>query len=116
MNPAGRSRIVFDRQGMSSKGIHMYARVVRFTGVTPEGVAKVVADVEASEGPPPGVKANSMKLLHDAEQGTSIFIAFFDSADDMRAADAVFDAMDTSDTPGTRASVDRTEVRIEREA
>ena len=94
----------------------MYARVVRFTGVTPEGVDSVVAQVEASDGPPPGVKSNAMKLLHDAEQGTSIFIAFFETAEDMQAADAVFDAMDTSDTPGTRASVDRTEVRIEREA
>ena len=94
----------------------MYARVVRFTGVTPDGVAKVVADVEASDGPPPGVNANSMKLLHDAEQGTSIFIAFFDSAEDMRAADAVLGAMDGGDTPGSRASVDMTEVAIEREA
>jgi hypothetical protein len=79
-------------------------------------VDKVVARVEESDGPPPGVDSTGMKLLHDAEQGTAVFIGFFDSAEDMKAADAVMDAMDTSDTPGMRASVDRTEVLIEREA
>ena len=94
----------------------MHARVVRFTGVGPETVANVIAQVESSDGPPPGVKATHMKLLVDDAQGTALFIAFFDSAEDMQAADAVFEAMDRSDTPGDRASVDRCEVKLEREA
>lgn len=94
----------------------MYARVVRFTDVTPETVEKVVAQVEESDGPPPGVESTGMKLLYDEAQGTSIFIGFFESEEKMRAADEIFEAMDISDTPGTRASVDHAEVKIERDA
>jgi hypothetical protein len=32
----------------------------------------------------------------------------------MAAAEAVFDAMDASDTPGTRVSVDRCAIKLER--
>jgi hypothetical protein len=94
----------------------MYARVVRFTGVTQETIDGVKAQIEQSDGPPPGVNATSMKMLFDADQGTSLFVAFFDSAEDMKAADEVMGAMDASDTPGTRASVDMCEVAIERDA
>lgn len=94
----------------------MHARVVRFTDVTQETVDKVKAMVEESGGPPPGVNATSMKMLFDADQGTSIFVAFFETEQDMRDADPVFQQMDPGDTPGTRASVDLCEVVIEREA
>jgi len=94
----------------------MYARVVRFTGVTQETIDDVKARIEESGGPPPGVRATGMKMLYDAEQGTSIFVAFFDSEQDMRDADRIFDEMDVGDTPGQRASVDRCEVVVEREA
>ena len=94
----------------------MHARAVRFTGVTQETVDRVRKQVEESEGPPPGVKATAMKMLFDAEQGTSLFIAFFENEQDMRDADRVFEEMDPGDTPGSRASVDRCEVVIEREA
>ena len=94
----------------------MHARAVRFTGVTQETVDRVRERVESSEGPPPGVKATAMKMLFDAEQGTSLFIAFFENEQDMRDADQVFEQMDPGDTPGSRASVDRCEVVIEREA
>ena len=94
----------------------MYARAVRFTGVTDETIANVRAQVEASDGPPPGVNATAMKMLHDAEQGTALFIGFFASEEDMRDADRIFQAMDPGETPGTRSSVDQCEVVIEREA
>lgn len=94
----------------------MHARVVRFNGVTPETIDNVRAQVEASDGPPPGVRATAMKMLYDAEQGTSVFVAFFESEQDMRDADRVFDEMDVGETPGQRASVDRCEVVIERDA
>jgi hypothetical protein len=92
----------------------MYARAVRFTDVSQERINQVVGRVEESEGPPPGVDSNAMKLLVDESQGTAIFIAFFDSEEKMRAADAVFQQMDPGDTPGTRASIDNCEVKIER--
>lgn len=94
----------------------MHARAVRFTGVEPERIAEVVARVEESDGPPPGVDASAFKLLFDGDQGTAIFIAFFDSEQKMRDANAIFEQMDPGETPGTRASVDLCEVSIEREA
>lgn len=94
----------------------MHARVVRFTGVTPEQVANVVSRVEESDGPPPGVDSVAMKLLYDQDQGTAVFIGFFDTEQKMRDAAAVLEQMDASDTPGTRASIDQCEVRIERSA
>jgi len=94
----------------------MHARAVRFTDVTQETIDRVRERVEESDGPPPGVKATAMKMLFDAEQGTSLFIAFFENEQDMREADRVFEQMDRGDTPGNRASIDRCEVVIEREA
>ncbi|MFN8159855.1 MAG: hypothetical protein U0R52_02255 [Solirubrobacterales bacterium] len=88
----------------------MYARAVRFTGVPPEAIQKVLAQIEESDGPPPGVAAKSMQMLYDAEQQTSLFVAWFENAEDMAAADQVFGAMDSAETPGTRASVDLCEV------
>ncbi|MCB0876365.1 MAG: hypothetical protein R2718_10135 [Solirubrobacterales bacterium] len=94
----------------------MYARVVRFTGVGQETIDAVKAMIEESDGPPPGVRATSMKMLFDADQGTSVFVAFFESEQDLRDADSIFEAMDPGETPGDRQSVDLCEVVIEREA
>jgi hypothetical protein len=84
--------------------------------VTPESIANVVSMVEENEGPPEGVDSTGMKLLYDESQGTALFVGFFEDAEKMRAAHEVLDQMDTSDTPGTRASVDQCEVKIERDA
>jgi hypothetical protein len=92
----------------------MYARVVRFTGVTPETVAGVTRQVEESDGPPPGVDSTGMQLLFDEAEGTAIFVGFFETEQKMRDASAVFEQMDASQTPGTRASVDLCEVKLER--
>ena len=94
----------------------MYARAVRFTDVTPDRIKEVVSRVDESDGPPPGVDAKAMKLLVDESQGTAIFIAFFDTAEAMQSADEIFRNMDAGETPGTRASIDQCEVKIEREA
>lgn len=91
----------------------MYARVVRFTDVTPERIAEVVSRVEASEGPPPGVDSTGFQLLVDEAQGTAMFVGFFETEQKMRDASAVFEQMDPSETPGTRASVDLCEVKAE---
>ncbi len=94
----------------------MYARVVRFTDVSPERIAAIEARVEEQGGPPEGVNATGMQLLYDAEQSTAIFIGSFATQQDMRDADAIFRAMDSGDTPGTRASIDQCEVKLERDA
>jgi hypothetical protein len=94
----------------------MYARVVRFTDVSPERIAQIVAAVEESEGPPPGVDSTGFQLLADEAQGTAIFVGYFETEQKMQDASAVFEAMDASETPGTRASVDLCEVKAEETA
>jgi hypothetical protein len=91
----------------------MYARVVRFTDVDPEHMAERLADVEASDGPPVDIPAKGVQILHDPDQGTAVVIQLFETADDMASAEGALDAMDPSDTPGTRASIDRCEIKAE---
>ena len=92
----------------------MYARVVRFTDVDPGHLAERLAEVESSEGPPVDIPAKGLQILHDPDQRTSVVIQLFETADDMATAEAALDAMDPSDTPGTRASIDRCEIKGER--
>lgn len=94
----------------------MYARVVRFTDVSADRIAAIEARVEGAGGPPEGVKATGMQLLYDADQSTAIFIGSFATEQDMRDADAIFREMDSAETPGTRASIDQCEVKMERDA
>ncbi|HKG35781.1 MAG TPA: hypothetical protein VKA89_05015 [Solirubrobacterales bacterium] len=89
----------------------MFARVVRFTDVDADHLGERVSDVESREGPPVDIPAKEIQILHDADQGTAVVIQLFDSADDMAAAEGPLQDMDPSDTPGTRASVDRCEVK-----
>jgi hypothetical protein len=91
----------------------MHARVVRFTDVTPERIDQIVASVDESDGPPPGVDSTGFQLLADEAQGTALFIGFFETEQKMRDASEVFEQMDSSDTPGTRASVDLCEIKAE---
>ncbi len=92
----------------------MYVRVVRFTDVTAERVDGLLATIEESDGPPPGVPATGLQMLFDRDQGTAVVLQLFDSVEDMRAGDQAFGAMEPSETPGTRASVDMCELKLER--
>jgi hypothetical protein len=92
----------------------MYARVVRFTDVDPAKVEEIRGRAET--GPPEGVDSTGFKLIHDTNQGTAVFIGFFESEDKMNEGAKVLEAMDSSDTPGTRASVDAGEVAVEADA
>jgi hypothetical protein len=91
----------------------MYARVVRFTNVDADHMAERLADAQAREAPPVDIPATSVQILHDAEQQTAVVIQLFETADDMAAAEAALEAMDPADTPGTRASIDRCEIKAE---
>ncbi len=94
----------------------MYARVVRFTDVDPERMRERQAAVEETEGPPEGVPATGIQVFHDPQQRTAVVVQHFASEEDMTAGEAVLDAMDPSETPGTRASVDRCVLKFERQA
>jgi hypothetical protein len=91
----------------------MYARVVRFTDVDPAHLAERLADIDASEGPPEGIPAKGLQILHDPEQRTAVVIQTFETANDMAAAEGPLNAMEPSDTPGKRATVDRCEIKAE---
>jgi hypothetical protein len=91
----------------------MYARVVRFTDVDPDHLASRIADIDASDGPPVDIPAKGIQILHDPDQRTAVVIQLFETADDMSAAEGPLDQMDPGDTPGTRSSIDRCEVKAE---
>ena len=91
----------------------MYVRVVRFTDVSAERMEGLLTRIRESEGPPPGVPSTGLKVLHDGEQGTAVVLQYFATAEDMDAGAQAFSAMDPADTPGTRASVDMCEVKLE---
>jgi hypothetical protein len=91
----------------------MYVRAVRFSGVTAERMKQLEARINEAGGPPPGVAATGLKVLFDERQGTAVVLQDFATAADMEAGAKVFAAMDPSETPGTRASVDECEVKLD---
>jgi hypothetical protein len=91
----------------------MYVRVVRFTDASPDRIEDVLARIKESGGPPPEVSTSRLQLLADPEHDTAVVLQYFETADEMAAAARVFEAMDASETPGTRASVDTCEVKLD---
>ena len=91
----------------------MYVRVVRFTDVSAERIEALLASIEESQGPPPGVPTTGLKMLYDEAQGTAVVLQYFATAEDMGAGAQAFSAMDAAETPGTRASVDLCEIKLE---
>jgi hypothetical protein len=92
----------------------VHARIVRFTDVDPDHVARRLA--EAGDERPanvPETAATKVQIFHDEDQRTAVVIQHFGTADDMAAAEGPLDSMDPADTPGTRASVDRCELKRE---
>jgi hypothetical protein len=91
----------------------VFVRVVRFTDVSAERIDRLLARIEESDGPPPGVPSTGLKMLYDREQGTAVVLQHFATAEDMDAGAQAFSAMDAAETPGMRASVDMCEVKLE---
>ena len=91
----------------------MFVRVVRFADVTTERVEALLARIEEEGGPPPGVPVKGLQVLFDESQGTAVVLQLFDTAEDMRIGGEAFAAMDPSETPGTRVSVDMCETKVD---
>jgi hypothetical protein len=91
----------------------MHVRVVRFTDVDPDRVEQLLSRIDESGGPPEGVETTGLQVIVDSDQRTAVVLQLFASAEDMGAAEAVFDGMDASETPGTRASIDRGELKLD---
>jgi hypothetical protein len=91
-------------------------RVVRFTEVNADQLQSVLARIKESGGPPPEVPSTGLTVLFDEAQGTVVVLQHFATAEDMDAGAKVMNAMDASETPGSRASVDMCELMFEMEA
>jgi hypothetical protein len=107
-------RGLYARRTQREKRVPVFVRVVRFSDVTADRADGLVARIEESDGPPPGVPATRLQMFFDADQGTAVVLQFFETADDMRVGGEAFAAMDASETPGTRASVDACELKLDR--
>jgi hypothetical protein len=92
----------------------VFVRVVRFTDVTAERVESLVARIDDT-GPPPGVPIKRLQLVFDEAQGTAVVLQYFEDEESLRAGAESFAAMDPSETPGSRVSVDTGELKVERE-
>jgi hypothetical protein len=88
------------------------ARVVAFEGVTADRIAQIKSDIASSGGPPEGLPASELLILHDPQGERSIAIVFFDNEDDYARGDAVLSAMPADETPGSRLSVDKYDVAV----
>ena len=94
----------------------MYARVVRFTDVSDERIEEIKNRISENDGPPEGVESTGMKLIYDKDQGTCVFVGLFETEEKMKSSAKVLEAMDSAETPGTRASVDAGEIAVEADA
>ena len=94
----------------------MYVRVVRFTEVDAERIKELLARIDESDGPPEGVPTTGLRILVDEDQGTAVVEQYFETAEDMEVGAKAFSSMDATETPGTRASVDMCELKLELQA
>jgi hypothetical protein len=60
------------------------------------------------------VQIKELQLVFEDAQGTAVVLQYFDNEEDLRAGAEAFAAMDPSETPGTRVSVDTGELKVER--
>jgi hypothetical protein len=91
----------------------VHVRVVRFTDVSAEKLKDVLARIEEAGGPPPEAHVTGLEMLFDEAQRTAVVLQYFDTEQDMAAGAQSFSAMDPDETPGTRASVDTCEVKLQ---
>lgn len=93
----------------------MYVRVVRFSDVSAERLERTLERIKESDGPPPEVPSTGLTVLFDEAQGTAVVLQYFATAEDMEAGAKVMAAMDASETPGIRISVDTCEQKLKLE-
>jgi len=87
-----------------------FARVVTFEGVGKARIEEMRSEMDS--GPPEGLPAKELIVLHDPNEEKSVVIVFFDNEDDYRKGDEALNAMPAGDTPGRRTSVEKFEVPI----
>ncbi|HEU5476643.1 MAG TPA: hypothetical protein VFU64_02305 [Gaiellaceae bacterium] len=70
------------------------------------------SEIEGSGGPPEGLPASELLILHDPDGERSLAIVFFENDEDYRKGHEFLDAMPASDTPGQRTSVTKYDVAL----
>jgi hypothetical protein len=99
----------------------MYARVVRWEGADAAALEQSAGEIrkraEAEGGPPEGVPAKGLLLLHDTDGGRAVAISLFETEDDYREGDETLNSMSPpGDGMGRRVSVEKYEVAVQLEA
>jgi hypothetical protein len=98
----------------------MHARVATFEGGDPAHVRRMVEEINrrSESGPPEGVPAVGLLLLHQPDQGKVLAIALFETEQDLQQGDATLSAMDppVPGGMGRRASVEMYEVGVKLDA
>ena len=95
----------------------MHARVATFEGGDPEQVRRMVEEINRqsdSGGPPEGVPAVGLLVLHGTDEGKVLAITLFETEEDLQTGDATLSSMDPPDPGGMgrRASVEKFEVAV----
>jgi hypothetical protein len=94
----------------------MYARVATFEDAPPDKVREMADRMRAEDGPPPGLPAVGVLILHNAE-GKAMGITLFDTEEDLEQGDSALGAMDppVPGAMGHRTAVERFEVAVKLE-
>jgi hypothetical protein len=94
----------------------MHARVATFEGGDPEQVRRMVEEIDrqSESGPPEGVPAVGLLVLHKPNEGKVLAISLFETEEDLRKGDATLNSMDppVPGGMGQRAPVEMFEVAI----
>jgi hypothetical protein len=96
----------------------MYARVARWEGADPQTLRTSAEEIraDAESGPPEGLPAKGLRLLHDLEGGRAIAISLFETEEDYRQGDATLNSMNPpGGGMGQRIAVDKYEVAAQLE-
>ncbi|MFL5897016.1 MAG: hypothetical protein ACJ76D_00910 [Solirubrobacterales bacterium] len=96
----------------------MYARVARWEGAEAETLKRSADEIraDAESGPPEGLPAKGLWLLHDLDGGRAMAITLFETEEDYRRGDATLDSMSPPGAGmGKRVAVDKYEVALELE-
>ena len=96
----------------------MYARVARWEGADAATLKRTADEIraDAESGPPEGLPAKGLMLLHDLEGGKAMAITLFETEDDYRQGDETLSSMSPpGEGMGSRVGVDKYEVALELE-
>jgi len=98
----------------------MHARVATFEGGEPDKVREMIGEINkrSESGPPEGVPAVGLLVLHGADGGKVLAISLFETEADLEKGNETLSAMDppVPGGMGKRVSVDTYEVGVKFDA